>query len=118
MSVLTAADAGHGRRVSALFARHGEAFTLIRSGVNQPRVGLFAPMDGATAGTYFDANELVGLLRPALSLYLDGSPSSASGADPPVAGDVFFRDGRLWTIRKTQFFRLGETPLLIQALCD
>jgi len=118
MSVWAAADAAHGRRVSALFARCGEAFTLIRSGVNRAGRGLFAPMDGATTGTYFDANESVGLLRPALSLYLDGSPTGTFGADPPVAGDVFFRDGRLWTIRKTQFFRLGETPLLILALCD
>ncbi len=101
------------RRVSALFARYGEAFTLIRSGQNHPGQGLFAPMDGQTAGTYFDANESVGLLRPALSLYADGGQS-----DPPLAGDVFFRDGRLWTVRKTQTFRLGDTPLLILALCD
>ena len=118
MSVLAATDAAHGRRVSALFARNGEAVTLIRSGVNRAGQGLFAPMDGAAAGTYFDANESVGLLRPALSMYLDGSPSGTFGSDPPVAGDVFFRDGRLWTVRKTQLFRLGETPLLILALCD
>ena len=111
-------DRARSRRVSALFARYGEAFTLIRAGVNLPRRGLFAPMDGQTVGTYFDANESVGLLRPALSLYEDGSPGGASGADPPAAGDIFFRDGRLWTVRKTQFFRLGAAPLLILALCD
>lgn len=113
MSLATSADAARGRRVSALFARHGEAFLLIRSGENRPHHGLFAPMDGQTAGTYFDANESVGLLRPALSLYLDGAEP-----DPPVSGDVFFRDGRLWTVRKTHFFRLGSVPLLILALCD
>ncbi len=59
-------------------------------------------MDSGTAATYFDANETVGLLRPALSLYLDGSL-----ADPPLVNDIYFRDGRLWTVRKTQTFRLG-----------
>lgn len=110
MSDLTAA---HGRRVAALFARCGEAFTLIRAGANHPGTGLFAPMDSGTTASYFDANESVGLLRPALSLYVDGAM-----ADPPVANDVFFRDGRLWTVRKTQTFREGGTALLILALCD
>jgi len=113
MSALTSGDAARARRVSALFVRYGEAFTVIRAGQNRPGRGLFAPMDGQAAGTYFDANEAVGLLRPALSLYGDGGQP-----DPPLAGDVFFRDARLWTVRKTQFFRLGDTPLLILALCD
>ncbi len=113
MSLAFSADAAHARRVSALFARYGEAFTLIRAGANRPGLGLFAPMDGQTAGTYFDANESVGLLRPALSLYGDGGQP-----DPPLPGDVFFRDGRLWTVRKTHLFRLGSAPLLVLALCD
>jgi len=69
--------------------------------------------DGQTVATYFDANESVGLQKPALSLYLDGGQT-----DPPLVNDVYFRDGRLWTVRKTQLFRLGDTPLLILALCD
>jgi len=113
MSAPPSADAAHGRRVSALFARSGESFTLIRAGRNRPARGLFAPMDGQTTGTYFDANESVGLLRPALALYADGALT-----DPPLSGDIFFRDGRLWTVRKTQVFRLGDAPLLILALCD
>lgn len=99
------------RRVSALFTRYGETFTLIRSGVNRPGLGLFAPLDAGETGTYFDGNETVGLLRPALSLYADG-------ADPPALNDLFYRDGRLWTVRKTQIFRLVSTPLLVLALCD
>ncbi len=113
MSLPLSADAAHGRRVSALFARTGELFTLIRASRNRPAVGLFAPMDGQTSGTYFDSNEAVGLLRPALVLYADGAQP-----DPPLAGDIFFRDGRLWTVRKTHVFRLGDLPLLILALCD
>jgi hypothetical protein len=109
----TLPTAAHGKRISALFARYGEAFTLVRAGINHPCQGLFAALDGATAGTYFDANESVGLLRPALALYLDGALP-----DPPLAADVFFRDGRLWTVRKTQLFRQGDTPLLLLALCD
>ena len=111
MSDLT--TAAHGRRVSALFVRYGEAFTFIRAGMNHSGTGLFAAMDSQTTASYFDANESVGLLRPALSLYVDGALT-----DPPIANDVFFRDGRLWTIRKTQTFRQGDTPLLILALCD
>ena len=103
----------HGQRISALFARHGEGFTLIRAGQNRPGRGVFAALDGPTAAAYFDANESVGLLRPALSLYGDGADP-----DPPQAGDVFFRDGRLWTVRKTFVFRLGEVPALTLALCD
>ena len=64
MSALLSGDAARGRRVSALFARYGEAFTLIRAGTNLSRSGLFAPMDGPTAGTYFDANESVGCCVP------------------------------------------------------
>ena len=101
------------RRVSALFARYGETWTRIRAGVNHSQLGLFTPMDGQTLGTYFDGNESVGLLRPALALYSDGADT-----DPPAANDLFYQDGRLWTIRKTQVFRLGNTPLLILALCD
>ena len=108
--VLAAACA---RRVSALFASYGEAWTRIRAGISHPQLGLFTPMDEPTLGTYFDGNESVGLLRPALALYTDGADP-----DPPVATDLFYRDGRLWTIRKTQVFRLVGTPALILALCD
>lgn len=103
----------HARRVSALFTRYGEAYTLTRTGVGRSRLGLFTPLDGPTSGIYFDGNESVGLLRPALSLYSDGADP-----DPPAANDLFYRDGRLWTIRKTQIFRLVSLPLLILALCD
>ena len=104
---------GHLRRIAALFGRDGETFTLTRAGESRTQRGLFAPMDGQTVATYFDANESVGLQKPALSLYLDGGQP-----DPPRVNDVYFRDGRLWTVRKTQLFRLGDTPLLILALCD
>ncbi len=101
-------------RVRALFARHGEGFTLIRAGVNRAATGLFAPMDLQTLGLYFDGNESVGLQRPALSLYADGG----AGSDPPASGDLFYRDGRLYTVRKTHLFRFADTPLLVLALCD
>lgn len=102
-----------GRRVSALFARYGEGYMLTRAGVSRDRLGVFAPLDGPVTGTYFDGNESVGLLRPALSLYSDGADP-----DPPAVNDLFFRDGRLWTVRKTHLFRLVSTPLLALALCD
>lgn len=101
------------RRVSALFVSYGETWTRLRAGISRSQLGLFTPMDSPAVGTYFDGNESVGLLHPALALYTDGADS-----DPPVADDLFYRDGRLWTIRKTQVFRLVSTPALILALCD
>lgn len=105
--------AARARRVSALFRYYGESWIRLRAGERRTFSGVFAPLDGPTLGVYFDGNESVALLHPALALYVDG-------ADPdlPAAGDVFYRDGRLWTIRKTQVFRWGDTPLLALALCD
>lgn len=101
------------KRVSALFVRYGEGYTLTHAGVSRGRLGVFALLDGPATGTYFDGNESVGLLRPALSLYSDGTDP-----DLPAVNDLFFRDSRLWTVRKTQLFRLVGTPLLALALCD
>ena len=101
------------RRVSALFDSYGETWTRLRAGDSRTQLGVFGPMDGPTLGVYFDGNESVALLHPALALYADGADP-----DPPAAGDLFYRDGRLWTVRKTQVFRWGSTPLLVLALCD
>jgi len=104
---------GHLRRVAALMERYGERFTVSQAGESRSLRGLFAPADGAATGTYFDANESVGLLKPALSVYVDGGQTA-----PPQPGEIYTRDGRLWTVRKSQTFRLGDTPLLYLALCD
>ena len=103
----------HLRRVVSLFARYGTSFTLLRGGESQNLRGLFAPMDIGTTATYFDANESVGLLRPALSLYLDGAQTN-----PPVANDTFTYNNRLWTVRKTHTFWESDTAMLLLALCD
>ena len=100
-------------RVSAGFERFGEAVTTERAGAARTRRGVFAPLDLSAASVYFDANESVGLVRPGLLFYLDGADS-----DPPLAGDIFTRDGRLWTVRKVQAFRQGGTVLVYLMLCD
>ena len=105
--------AARGKRVSALLVRYGETYTATRSGNSRSRIGLFMPMDSVTLGTYFDGNESVGLVHPALTLYSDGADT-----DPPAANDLFLRDGRTFTIRKTFVVRLVTTPMLIIALCD
>ena len=105
--------AARARRVSALFARYGEAVSVTFSGASRTYLGVFAPMDGQTIGAYFDGNESVGLAHPALMFYADGADPN-----PPVANSLFNRDGRLWTIRKTHLFRLVNTPMLVLALCD
>ncbi len=101
------------RAVFHILAAYGEDFAMIRASRSRPSRGLFAPMDGSTTGIYFDSNEAVGLLRPAQVLYTDGAQ-----AEPPLTGDVYFRDGRLWTVRKTQVFRLSGLPILVLSLCD
>ena len=113
MTVSVTEGARRQARVSAGFGRFGEAVTTERVGALRERQGVFAPLDLSASAVYFDANEAVGLVRPGLLLYLDGAD-----ADPPLVGDIFTRDGRLWTVRKTQTFRLGNTPLLVMAVCD
>ena len=113
MTALASEGARRQARVSAGFGRFGEAVTTERAGVGRDRRGMFAPLDLSASSVYFDANEAVGLVRPGLLFYLDGADT-----DPPLSGDIFTRDGRLWTVRKTQTFRLGDTPLLVVAVCD
>ena len=90
----------------------GENYDLIRSGTTLPRRAIIAPMDNSTAGVYFDSNEQVGLEKPAQVLY------SVDVSDPPVSGDVYSRDGRLWTVRKTYFTRVNDVVVMILCLCD
>ena len=99
-------------RLSALVALYGEAFTLIRSGVSSDRTAFISPIGDQYINTFYDANEAVGLLRPTLTLYLVGN------TDPPVSGDVFFRDGRLFTVRKTHLYRVVDVVVVIVALAD
>ena len=99
-------------RLSALLGLYGEALTLVRSGESRTMQGVCAPMDNATAGTFFDANESVGLLRPALSLYVAGS------SDPPTLNDVFFRHDRLFTVRKTHLYHVADVVVLCLVLAD
>ena len=100
-------------RLAALIGLYGESVPLVRGGEDHPVQGVCVPTDGQEAGTFYDANEAVGLLRPALSLYV-----MAGASDVPTPNDVFYRDGRLLTVRKTFAYRLADTPLLLLALCD
>ena len=107
----------YGRRIRAIFARSAEAITVERAGVGRDRRALLAPMNNAEAAVYFDANESVGLIKPSLSAWFEGE-DVPGGAGPPLIGDIFTRDGRLWTVRKVQIFRKGNRALLVLALCD
>ena len=98
-------------RLAALVGLYGEAVTLIRSGENKPQVAFITPMADQYVNTFYDANEAVGLIRPTLTLYL-------VNGEVPVAGDVFFRDGRLFTVRKAHLYRVRDVVVLILALAD
>jgi hypothetical protein len=102
-------------RLNALFSLHAEHFTLVRAGSGSDQLGLFLPMDNSVTSTFFDANESVGLQKPALTLYMEpgDNPSSLCRVN-----DVFNRDDRLWTVRKTHVYRIGNTPLVLLVLSD
>lgn len=103
------------RRLDALFSLYAEPFTMIRAGESSGNRGLFLPMDNSITGEFFDANEAVGLIKPSQSLYLEPGDDPFSVA---ASGDIYFRDGRLWTVRKVHVYRINNTPLVLLALCD
>ena len=109
--------AAYQRRLAGLFAQSACTLTVTRAGADHSALCFFEPMDQGTIGIYFDGNESVGLLHPALMVW------TQNAADIQV-NDVFFYDapnrpgGSLYTARKVQFFRQGETPLVMLALCD
>lgn len=107
--------------IAAAIQRFGADIGLVRAGVTTTVRGLVAPMDSTTTNMYFDANESVGLEKPAVILYLSGTSSTA-----PIANDAF-SDGdiagsdlgpRLLTVRKVQAFRLSGDIILYLCVCD
>ena len=115
--MVNARAAAYARRVAGLFAQSACTQTVIRAGISHDVQCFFEPMDNGTIGTYFDGNESVGLLHPGLMVWTQNT------ADIQV-NDLFYYDaanrpgGGLYTVRKVQFFRQGDTPLLMLALCD
>ena len=109
--------AAYQKRVAGLFAQSACSLTVTRSGADHVVPCFFAPLDNQTIGTYFDGNEAVGLLHPGLMVWAQIT------ADIQV-NDLFYHDagnrpgGDLFTVRKVQFFRQGDTPLLLLAVCD
>lgn len=109
-----------------LLARYGQPVAL-NPGIDGARTlqGMVTPMDNSSTNLYFDANESVGLLKPAFMLYTSGADGS-----PPVPGDIFYYTdsevparisggfGGPLTVRKTQTFRVGSTAVLVLSLCD
>ena len=100
------------QRLAALVALYGESVTLIRASREKgPQSAFISPIGDQYVGTFYDSNEAVGLIRPTLTLHLvDG--------EVPLSGDIFFRDGRLFTIRKTHLYRVVDVVVLILALAD
>ena len=107
----------YARRVAGLFAQSACSLAVLRGGDSHTVQCFFEPMDQGTIGLYFDGNESVGLVHPALMVW------TQNAADIQV-DDVFYLDdlnrpgGSLYTVRKVQFFRQGDTPLVMLALCD
>ena len=106
-------------QMAALVAQYGESVALDRGGVTRAVRGLFAPANGVVVATYFDDNAAVGLVRPCVQAFFDATVSGTAGTlGPPQINDTFTRDGRPFTIQKVQMHRLGDTVVLIAALCS
>ena len=109
--------AAYARRVAGLFEQSSATLTVSRAGVTHDVRCFYHPLDNTTSGIYFDGNEAVGLLRPGLMVW-------TRNVGDIVVNDLFYHDapnrpgGSLFTVRKVQFFRQGDTPLLILGLCD
>ena len=109
--------AAYGKRVAGLFAQSASTLTVSRAGASHDVRCFFHPLDNSTTGIYFDGNEAVGLLRPGLMVWTQNTADLQPN-------DLFYHDapnrpgGDLYTVRKVQFFRQGDTPLLMLALCD
>ncbi len=109
--------AAYAKRVAGLFAQSAATLTVTRSGSSHEVRCFFQPMDNQTVSLYFDGNESVGLLRPGLMVWTQ----ITADIQP---NDLFYHDapnrpgGDLYTVRKVQFFRQGDTPLLVLAVCD
>lgn len=109
--------AAYAKRVAGLFAQSAGTLTIMRAGNSHDIQCFFEPLDNQTIGPYFDGNEAVGLLHPGLMVW------TQTGADIQP-NDLFYHDvlnrpgGSLFTVRKVQFFRQGDTPLLVLAVCD
>jgi len=99
-------------RLSTLISLFGEALTLVRGGVDNATVAIVDPANTAITGTFYDANEAVGLLKPSLTLYV------GSAGYTPQADDVFFRDSRLYTVRKLFFYRIVDVIVFTLVHCD
>ena len=100
------------QRVATLLKLYGEPFSLVTSGSGVDRVAVMTPIGDQYINTFYDANEAVGLVRPTLTVYLAGNMTA------PLVNDVFFRDSRLWTVRKVHAWRVVDVIVFYLALCD
>lgn len=100
------------QRLATLISLHGEPLTMLRSGINHAAVAIVDPTDNAATGTFFDANQAVGLIKPNLTLYV------GSNGYTPQENDVFFRDGRLYTVLKVFVYRIVDVTVFTIAHCD
>ncbi len=101
-------------RTATLIARYGETFTMGHSGSTRTLTGVFALVGSVPAGTYFDEDEQLSLIRPLLSLYLDGTLAS----DPPILSETLTRDGRDFIVQRTVIHRIAGVAITVQVLLD
>ena len=105
-------------KFTALVSQYGESVTLNRGGVDRGVRAVFEPANSAVIATYFDDNAAVGLVRPCVQAFFDATMSGTAGTlGGPQVNDTFTRDGRPFTVQQVQPHRLGDSVILITALC-
>ena len=106
--------------ITRAFQRYGQPLTIINAGVNYTVQALLVPGDQGTVNTYFDGNESVGLIRPAITLFVGGSdPNANQLVNGTFNTDDFGPNPRgLVAIRKVQAFRISNVIVLYLCVCD
>lgn len=102
------------KRVQALFARAGEEITMVHGGHPRTLRGICQLISAATVAAYFDDNEALSLVRPVLSVCLDGTLAT----DPPALGESLTRDGRVFLVQRIIIERLAGVPILTRVILD
>ncbi len=106
-------------QVAAALASYGEPIDLNRGGVHRTVAAFVEAANTAVISQFVDDNTAVGLVRPCLVVWCDGTMSGTFGAlGAPQVGDTFTRDGRAFQVVKVLAHRLSATLVLFSSLCD
>ena len=110
--------------VTRAFQRYGQDLTITQAGTDYTVRALLALMSSADQSTYFDGNESVGLVKPALMVYVPGDDPNAGKLENSLFASDFFGGGTTrpaalgYTVRKIQAVRIAGVVIVYICACD